>query len=136
MDDTFATIIYKSADGKMVCLEVSTAIKGLLEQSERQISSQNRQDRRRHTVYSDAIVDANTTLPHEDIADEIIRLERDKSLHTAIGKLSEVQRRRVHLHYFSGLTHRQIAELDGVAPSSVTDSIHQAIKKLKKLMNP
>lgn len=39
MDSRFVTIKYKTADGRQICVEVSTAVKELLEQSDRQIRS-------------------------------------------------------------------------------------------------
>lgn len=136
MDKPLVTIVYKTADGKRVRLEVSAEVRDLLARSDRQIRSQRRQDKRRHTEYADGITDTTGVLPHEDFADLIIRLDRHKRLHAAIGRLSEAQRRRLILHYFGGLTHGQIAKLDGVAPMTVTDSIHQARKKLRKMLNP
>ncbi|TEB07114.1 hypothetical protein Psch_00657 [Pelotomaculum schinkii] len=46
MDKPLVTISYKLANGSQISVEVSTAVKELLEQSDRQIRSQRRQDRR------------------------------------------------------------------------------------------
>ncbi|MDR1705864.1 MAG: hypothetical protein LBS19_14445 [Clostridiales bacterium] len=134
MDYPFAEIVYKLADGKRIHLVVTMEVKSLLEQADRQIRSQRRQERRRHTEYVDGVTDTTTILPQEDFADLIMRMDSYHRLHAAIGKLSDAQRRRVLLHYFGGFTHKQIAEFDGVAPMTVTDSIQQARKRLKKLL--
>ncbi|MCH1948188.1 RNA polymerase subunit sigma-24 [Enterocloster sp. OA13] len=48
------------------------------------------------------------------------------------GKLTEVQRRRFLLHYFKGLSIRQIAGLEQVDYRAVWESLHWSTKKLKK----
>ena len=53
-----------------------------------------------------------------------------KLLHS--GMLTEVQQRRFVLHYFKGLSTRQIAELEAVHQRAVWDSLMWAEKKLKK----
>jgi len=46
MDKPLVRISYKLANGSQICVEVSTSVQELLEQSDRQIRSQRRQDRR------------------------------------------------------------------------------------------
>lgn len=48
------------------------------------------------------------------------------------GDLTEVQRRRFILHFFQGLSYRQIARLEGVFFTSVAESLEAAMGKLKK----
>jgi RNA polymerase sigma factor (sigma-70 family) len=135
MDKPLVTIKYKTANGNEICVEVSTSVKELLEQSDRQIRSQRRQDRR-HLDFA-VKTDDNSSSPllpaHEDTADLLERIERDARLHTAIGKLTQVQQRRLRLYYFEGLTYSQIARLEGVYYRSVIDSIKLAVKQLGKL---
>jgi DNA-directed RNA polymerase specialized sigma subunit len=116
MDKPLVTIKYKTADGKRICVEVSTAVKELLEQSDRQIRSQRRQDRRylAKEEYIDGLTDTTTVYPHEDFADLMIRMDKLNQLYTAIETLSEIQKRRLHLHYFAGLSYRQIGKQEGV----------------------
>ena len=47
------------------------------------------------------------------------------------GKLTKVQRRRFLLHYFKGLSIRQIAGLEQVDYRAVWESLHWSTKKLK-----
>ena len=134
MDKPLITIKYKTADGNEICVEVSTAVKELLEQSDRQIRSQGRQDRRylAKEEYIDGLTDTTTVYPHEDFADLIIRMDRLNQLYTAIETLSEVQRRRLHLYYFVGLSYRQIAKIEGVNHKAIIQSVKQALYKLRK----
>ncbi len=55
----------------------------------------------------------------------------NKLLHS--GMLTEVQQRRFMLHYFKGLSTRQIAMLEGVRQQTVWESLMWAGKKLRKL---
>ena len=135
MDKPLVTITYKLANGSQICVEVSTSVQELLEQSDRQIRSQRRQDRRHldFAVQTDDDFESSLLPAHEDTADLLERMERESLLHEAIGKLTEVQQRRLRLYYFGGLTYSQIARLEGKNYRSVIDSINQAIKRLGKL---
>ena len=135
MDKPLVTIKYKTADGNEICVEVSTSVQELLEQSDRLIRSQRRQDRRHldFLVRTDENWE-NSKLPTcEDAADLVERMERDARLHTAIGKLTEVQRRRLRLYFFDGLNYSRIAKLEGISCRAAINSINQALKRLKKL---
>lgn len=135
MDKPLVTIEYKTANGSRICVEVSTSVKELLEQSDRQIRSQRRQDRRHldFLVRTDENWE-NSKLPTcEDAADLLERMEGDARLHKAIGKLTKVQQRRLRLYYFDGLNYSQIARLENVSHSTVITTIEQALKRLGKL---
>jgi len=136
MDKPLVTIKYKTADGKWICVEVSTAVKELLEQSDRQIRSQGRQDRRYldKGEYIDGLTDTINVYPHEDFADFISRLDSYERLYSAIEKLSEIQQRRLLLYYHAGLSYRQIGELEGVSLRAVAYSVTSAVKKLRKTL--
>lgn len=135
MDKPLVKIEYKTANGSRICVEVSTSVKELLEQSDRQIRSQRRQDRRYldFTPLTDEVLEISLLGAYEDTADLLERMERNAQLHKAIGKLTEVQRRRLSLYYFEGLTYSQIAKLEGVSHRAVIYSIEQALKQLKTL---
>lgn len=55
-------------------------------------------------------------------------------LYAAISVLPEVQKRRLVLRYFAGLTYKQIAVIEGCSISPVIRSVEAAIKNLKKLL--
>lgn len=134
MDKSFVTITYKTANGKRICVEVSTSVKELLEQSDRQIRSQRRQDRRYldYVDFIDDLTDTAMNYPQEDTADLVIRMESCRRLYKAINQLSEGQRRRLLLHFADNLTYRQIADLEGVNQSTVGRSIKRALTQLHK----
>ena len=137
MDSRFVTIKYKTADGRQICVEVSTAVKELLEQSDRQIRSQRRQDRR-HLYQENFAGELTETavrfLNVMDTADLVMKKEHTEKLYNALDKLTCVQRRRVLLYYMAGVNHREIALMEGVNRASVSRSIEAALKKLHKAL--
>ena len=53
-------------------------------------------------------------------------------IHRAISELPEIQKRRLILYYFQGLTYEQIAEMEGCTKRAVKFSVDIAVEKLKK----
>ena len=132
MDKPLVEIIYQLANGKRIRIEVSVEVKSLLEQTDRQIRSQRRQDRR----YLDFVesMDELDTLPmqsQEDIADLIIRMDSHRQLYAALKELSEVHRRRMYLYHFCGLTCEEIADIESVHHTTVSRSLRKALNAMK-----
>lgn len=135
MENPFVTITYKLASGSKISVEVSTSVKKELEQSDRKIRSQRRQDRRylNREDFIDGLTDATMRYPQEtDAADLVMKMESYRQLREAVGELSEVQRRRVLLHFVDNLTLSRIAELEGVSQAAISNSIERAKKQLYK----
>lgn len=68
----------------------------------------------------------------EPLEDMVIRQMEIETLQKAMQTLSEIQRERLHLYFFEGMTTREIATKSGVSQTVVWKSIQGAIKKLKK----
>jgi len=136
MENPSVTITYKLANGKRICVEVSTSVKEVLEETDRKIRSQRRQDRRHidFVEYIDELTDPAMINPQSDPADLVIRMESYIQLYAAIDKLSEVQRRRLLLYIKHNLTYQQIADLEGVNKSAIGQSIKRSIEQLYKLL--
>ena len=137
MDNPLVTITYKTANGNRICVEVSTLVKELLEQSDRQIRSQRRQDRRHldYMDFIDGLTDADMNNPQADAADLVMKMESYRQLYAAISKLSEVQRQRLLLHFMDNLTYRQIANLEKVDFRTIGRSIERALGQLQKYLS-
>ncbi len=71
----------------------------------------------------------------ESLEDMVIRQMELETLQKAMQSLTEVQRERLHLYFFEGLTYRQIAKKKGIGEKNVRESITGAIKKIKKFFN-
>jgi len=136
MEKSLVMMTYKTANGNKICVEVSTPVKELLEQSDRQIRSQRRQDRRHldYMDFIDGLTDAAMNDPQVDAADFLITMESYRQLYAAVNKLPEAQRRRLLLHFMDNLTYRQIADLEGVNPFAVSHSIKRALIQLQKYL--
>jgi len=137
MNKTFETTKYKTADGKHICVEVTIEVKELLEETDRKIRSQGRQDRRYldKREYIDGLTDSSIASPEEDIADLVCRMDSYAKLYVHIKKLPEVQRRRLILYYFHEMTYRQIADIEGVNHTSICSSVKRAINTIRKHFN-
>ena len=72
------------------------------------------------------------TAAQEDVADLLIRMDSYRRLYAVMDKLPEVLRRRVILYYFYGLTCREIARIENVHHSTVSRSLSEARKEMKK----
>lgn len=55
------------------------------------------------------------------------------ALSSCIDNLPNTQKRRVYLHLILGLQQNEIAQLEGVAKSSVSESIHRGIAHIRKI---
>ena len=71
----------------------------------------------------------------ESLEDMVIRQMELETLQKAMQSLTEVQRERLHLYFFEGLTYRQIAQKKGIGEKNVRESITGAIKKIKKFFD-
>lgn len=135
MKNSSVEIIYKLANGKRVCLEVSIDVKELLQKADSQVRSQRRQDRR-YLDFTGSINELEDCYipPQEDFADTLSRIDNYRNLSAAIHKLPELQRRRLYLYFFEGLTYRQIAAREGVGFTTVARSVERAVEALKRLI--
>ena len=65
----------------------------------------------------------------------VIRQMELEVLQKAMQSLTEVQRERLHLYFFEGLTYRQIAEKKGIGEKNVRESMASALKKIKNFFD-
>lgn len=91
----------------------------------------------RHYEHSElteaSLYDRAAMLP-ESVEEAVFRNLRYEALHKAIKLLPEIQRRRLVLYYFAGLTYAQIAEKEGCTFQTIGKSISAAEKRLKKIL--
>ena len=66
--------------------------------------------------------------PHELYERKVTMQE----LHAAIASLPNKQAKRIYARYYLGMTVNEIAEVEGVDPSRVRDSIRRGLKQLVK----
>ena len=64
--------------------------------------------------------------------DLTIDAEQREMLWQAIGKLPEIQRQRLLMYYFDGLTYEEIAELEACKKQSIHESVQLAIQQIRE----
>lgn len=103
MDKSFVTIEYKINSTKTISIEVSASVKEVIEQTDRTVRSQRRQDRRRIdlTPLTDEFLELSVRTSSEDTAVLYEQIERNERLYAAMDKLTEPQRRRIYFILFS-----------------------------------
>lgn len=87
-----------------------------------------------HSELTEISLYSRAAMPPESVEETVFRNLRYEALHRAIKQLPEVQRRRLMLYYFMGLTYAQIAEKEGCTFQAVGKSISAAEKRLKKIL--
>lgn len=85
-----------------------------------------------HSELTEGTLYQRALMHPEPMEDGVYRKTMYDQLHTAIGKLPDIQRRRVLLYYFGGFTYERIAEMEGCTKMAVKFSIDNAIKKLRE----
>ena len=90
----------------------------------------NNEDRERHRAENLVSLEMSEYRNSDDqqTGSKLLRYEFDEALKT----LTDVQRKRVFLYYYKGLSEREIAAIERVSYKQVRKSLIQAQKKLKK----
>ena len=81
---------------------------------------------------SDELLSKRAVHPQKNIEDIISDAEQADALQAAIAELPETQRRRFVLYYYSELTYKQIAEMEGCSHVAVTHSLEKAKAAIEK----
>ena len=106
--------------------EIALEVFEVIDASQRKISSQARRDRRYGLCsFDDSITDFAFDNESED---ELI-----DALYKVMETLTEVQKRRIILHYFKKKTYEEIAQIEGTNKAAIQQSIDLALKKFEKL---
>ncbi|MCI8524397.1 MAG: sigma-70 family RNA polymerase sigma factor [Oscillospiraceae bacterium] len=69
----------------------------------------------------------------EDVEETVFHQLEAEALYRAIGELPEVQRRRLTLYYFDGLTYEEIAKLEGCSYPAIMKSVSIALREIRKI---
>ncbi|HMM06923.1 MAG TPA: sigma-70 family RNA polymerase sigma factor [Clostridiales bacterium] len=81
---------------------------------------------------SDELLSKRAVHPQKSIEDTIADTEWANALQSAIAELPETQRRRFVLYYYSELTYKQIAEMEGCSHVAVMHSLEKAKAAIEK----
>ncbi|MBE5956229.1 MAG: sigma-70 family RNA polymerase sigma factor [Lachnospiraceae bacterium] len=70
----------------------------------------------------------------ESVEETVFRNIQNEKVHNAIEQLPEVQKRRVKMYFFEGMTFEEIAVKENCKHPAVVKSVKAALKKLKGIL--
>lgn len=129
-------ITFPDMQGSQICMEIQQEVFELLDEFELEdLSFLNEVDNHyERSELTEASLNARAVVHQEPVEDIVAQRIQNQQLHRAITLLPEVQRRRLVMHYFGGLTYKQIADKEGCIFQAVAKSIKSAENTLKKYL--
>ena len=128
----FVTFI--DGEGKRVKAELSEEQFLLFDQFELEDKKQAN-ERERHFEASDQTeisLEKRASISGESVEDSVLHKLDIEKLYLAIQCLLPMHRRRIVMYFFDGMTHAEIAQVEGCSKGAVKRSIDRAIEELKK----
>ena len=117
---------FKDGQGIEQTTELDREVYSVIDNSQKEISSQARKDRRYGLCSFDESIGDTDIIDEAEQTEELL-----KKVWQQIGELTEVQQRRIRLYYMEKKTLKQIAKIEGTTHPSVHESIVAAINILK-----
>ena len=132
-DNPHFYVSFKDGQGIQICMEIDKAVFELLDHFELDdLSFLNEWDRHiEHSELTEAALHARVIVDIESVESAVYKSMRNEQLREAIAALPEIQRRRLVMYYFDGLTYEEIAERERCTHPAVIKSVKAAISKLK-----
>lgn len=87
-----------------------------------------------HSQLTELTLNKRASKKQIDLEDLVIKRMEYKKLHNAILKLPEIQKKRLMLYFFKGLTLKKIATIEKTSIRAVQYTISIALKNLKKFL--
>ena len=129
-------VSFRDGTGIMRTEEIGKELFELFDQFERDdLAEMNEADRHyEHSEQTDETLLLRAVTPQMATEDMILQSLDNQKLHEAIAILPEVQRRRVQMYFFDGMTLEEIASLEGCKYQQIQKSIERAKQKMKKIL--
>lgn len=86
------------------------------------------------TELSEALLNRYVSVEQEVLEDAVCRSMQWEAVRAEIARLPEVQKRRLQLYFFDGLTYEEIAALEHCKYQAVQQSVLSALEKIRKNM--
>ncbi|MDD5863737.1 MAG: sigma-70 family RNA polymerase sigma factor [Firmicutes bacterium] len=133
-DEPHFYLSFSDSEGIRQCLEIGKELYDMMDKFELEdLSIMNEMDNHyEHSELTEQSLNARAATEPESLDEIVFRRLQTERLHTAISQLPEIQRRRVILYYFDGLTYEQIAKMEGCTKMAVKKSVDGAIENLKR----
>lgn len=135
-DKNIYRVNFKDNKGNLNAVEISVDIYKAMDKFELEDISQMHQFER-HIEHSELFEGTlNERAMYKPIAleDIVENTIINEELRRAIDSLSEIQKRRIKLYYFDGLTQQEIANREGTSLRAVQYTLNSAINELKKIL--
>lgn len=87
-----------------------------------------------HSELTETSLNARATTHQEPVDEVVAKRIQIQDLHKAIAQLPEIQRRRLIMYYFDGLSYKQIADKEGCIFQAVAKTIKAAEQNIKKYL--
>lgn len=127
-------ISFTDGQGVKVCMEIEKELYELFDKYELEdLSFLNEQDRHYLRLDNDEDFEEQYADKSENVEDAVITEMRNEALQKAIAGLPEVQRRRLLLYYFEGMSYEEIAQKEKCTVMPIKRSIDRAKEKIKKI---
>lgn len=136
--DKKTLILYTTADGKTIEVEVTEAIAKLLADFQREDESYWRKMRRHNELSLDALSEDTEFEPIDPTADveaNYIEQEGKVELTAAINKLSKKDRELIETVYFEEVSAKDYAEKNGISFQAVYKRLVKIYEKLKNILS-
>lgn len=131
-------VLYTTADGKEVEVEVTEAIANLLADFQREDENYWRKMRRHNELSLDALSEDTEFEPVDQTADvEANYAEQEKNIEltTAINKLSKKDRELIETVYFKEVSAKDYAEKNGISFQAVYKRLIKIYEKLRNILS-
>ena len=129
-------LTFTDGSGIKQCVEIDKTLFEVFDRFELDdVSFMNEVDRHyEQSEQTEQSLNKRAARPQESVEEAVFQRVEAETLHQAISKLPEKQRRRLILYYFCDLTYEQIAEMERCKYQTVQDTIYAALKNLKKFL--
>lgn len=129
-------VSFRDGAGIMRTEEVSKELFELFNQFELDdLAEMNEADRHyEQSELTDETLHLRAVTPQMTAEDMIFQSLDNQKLHEAIAILPEVQRRRVRMYFFDGMTLEEIASFENCKYQQIQKSIERAKQKIKKFL--
>ena len=129
-------VMFKDSTGNMVTTEISEEVYSLFDRFELEDLARMNEMERHGTLFelSEQTIFHNVEsdfIPVDVAVSEHIEYH---ALRKAIAELPEVQRRRIIMYFFDGLSYEEIAALEGCRYQAIQKSIRQSVRKLRRVL--
>ncbi len=130
------TVSFKDVKGNIQIVEINKEIYDCLDKFElNDLSEMNEFDRHiEHSYIYENKINDRAFIKTESVEDIVENKIISDKLKKAIDELSVIQRKRIKMYYFEGLSQKEIAEVEGVSLRAVQYTLNEAISELRKIL--